>query len=265
MHSGLSFLLLTTLVVAIRVHTPVNGEDCGISNEQLQPSGCGESCREQTLTALRAMGELTNGTGGWWYDYNGNAVLDESWGECQPCNSSQGRFLPSYCCWSGVWCCQQHGSLSSGTDCDPYSVTALQMQSANITAPFHELIPHAAVLHKFGLQYIDLSRNFITGSIPPSIGELSNLKALLLGSNSKCLTTSRCQFPATLVDQIRKQLQHKGGSFRPFLVHDAPSSSVNCVCGSADPPAASNCRVKLQGQCVILQQQHVDGPAVYLL
>lgn len=41
------------------------------------------------------------------------------------------------------------------------------------------------VLHSHGLRHLDLSKNALTGTLPATIGSMTNLTHLLLGSNSE--------------------------------------------------------------------------------
>lgn len=180
---------VVVLSLVIYAYGAADVQQCGTSDAQLQPSACGETCRKQTLEALRAIYTITNGDEGWNFaEKNKHTPVKGNWSDsgCVPCSRGN-RIWPSYCCWVGVSCCEEPNIFGSNKDCNAYSVTSLQPQSGNITGPFQQLVPQFNVLHRYGLQYIDMGRNFLTGTIPPSIGNLTNLKALLLASNSKFL------------------------------------------------------------------------------
>lgn len=188
MHGSLRWLFLLLLASLKCAAWATNDAGCAISDALLQPSACGQSCRKETLEALRAIYRDTNGSSMWSFsDSDQQPAPKGNWSDaiCIHC-SSGAKILPSYCCWEGVSCCQGPHNSSDSPGCDLYSVTALQPQSGNLTGNFEKLVPHISVLHEYGLQYLDMGRNFITGSIPPTIANLSNLKALMLASNSKC-------------------------------------------------------------------------------
>jgi hypothetical protein len=91
-------------------------------------------------------------------------------------------------------CCGEHHNYAnehlqdscqpfSVDSCQPYSVTLLQLRSGNVTGKLSSIMQQLQVLHAQGLTYLDLSRNFLTGTIPEAIGSLNKLQVLMLGSN----------------------------------------------------------------------------------
>lgn len=99
------------------------------------------------------------------------------------------RLVPSYCCWEGVLCCHEHSIYATTADsgaCAHYSVFMLQLRAGNLTQTMTPAVMgHLQTLHSYGLIGLDLSRNYITGTLPESLNELDNLQLLLLGANSE--------------------------------------------------------------------------------
>ena len=106
--------------------------------------------------------------------------------------------MPSYCCWEGVHCCHEHSIYVAAlrTPCRQYSVFILALRAGNLTNSLGPVMPQLTTLHRHGMVGLDLSRNFITGPLPPSFNELTNLQLLLLGANSEqgggCCSQGAC-------------------------------------------------------------------------
>lgn len=117
------------------------------------------------------------------------------------CREKQGvnnRPMPSYCCWQGVLCCHEHSAFTATRQqaCAYNSVYGLQLRAGNLRGKLDSTVMgHLQTLHQHGLTVLDLSRNQLTGDFPASMGQLTNLHALLLGANSECV---HCQ-PACLL------------------------------------------------------------------
>lgn len=106
---------------------------------------------------------------------------------CRDLEGEASSVMPSYCCWEGVHCCHEHSIYVDAlkTPCRQYSVFILALRAGNLTRSLGPVMPQLATLHQHGMVGLDLSRNFITGPLPPSFNELSNLQLLLLGANSE--------------------------------------------------------------------------------
>eukprot|EP00878_Enallax_costatus_P008958 GHUV01009368.1.p1 GENE.GHUV01009368.1~~GHUV01009368.1.p1 ORF type:complete len:379 (+),score=81.93 GHUV01009368.1:269-1405(+) len=262
MPGSLHWLLLWLLAALSVSARAASDAGCGITDASLQPSACGETCRRETLEALRAIYRDTNGPLGWNFtEKNQHIAPKGNWSDssCVRCSIGD-KILPSYCCWLGVSCCQQPHTFSDNTACDPYSVTALQPQSGNITGPFHRLVPHLAVLHQYGLRYLDMGRNFLTGSIPPSIANLPNLKMLLLASNNLTGTVPPQLSQLTQLQQLDLEFNFLSGSLDQHLCVTANKSLVTLYLRANNftgPLDLSNCH---QLQIADIQENGFTGP-----
>lgn len=101
--------------------------------------------------------------------------------------------MPAYCCWDGVLCCHEHSIYTDArrVPCTQGSVSMLQLRAGNLTREFQRVMPQLETLHRYGLLGLDLSRNYINGSLPAAIGNLTNLQVLLLGANSECIEAAQ--------------------------------------------------------------------------
>lgn len=178
-------------------------QTCPVDDAALSPSACGRACRQETEAALRAIYDTWNGPD-WRFEgaMSGVAASDGNWTACLgaactgavavAANNSSGHGrepMPSYCCWTGVFCCHERSPFSHSEEfmprCAPYSVRLLQLRSANIHGNLGSIMGPLEVLHQHGMVQLDVSRNWLTGSIPQGLGALSNLSVLVLGSNSE--------------------------------------------------------------------------------
>lgn len=200
---------------------------CGIVSPQLGSSQCGAACRRDIHRALVNIYDVMNGWNWDWttWEENTDSRAQAQWSNssCHTCTIG-GKLMPSYCCWEGVCCCSECSwHYTQSEQCDDYSVVVLQARSGNLAGPLHEISNDLVTLHKHGMTHLDLSRNFITGTISPQIGELANLEVLMLGSNSGWTTLSvagraKCCISNAAADEQQwygVTLQQLG---RPFLL-----------------------------------------------
>lgn len=98
-----------------------------------------------------------------------------------------GPVVPSYCCWEGIRCCHEHSAYMDAlrTTCKRYSVSLLELRAGNLSQTMQPIMGDLKTLHEHGLVGIDLSRNFLTGTLPAGLNNLTNLQLLLLGANSE--------------------------------------------------------------------------------
>jgi hypothetical protein len=201
-HVGFLLLLLAICTVAV-VQTAQQGpagaavsNSCGLNDPQLTSNTtCNGSCRTAIHGALVDIYNRLNGFDWTWGTLEGlqdgaTATTAAAWrpdsSQCMPCTLQNGQLAPSYCCWAGAVCCGEHhnylGELGQ-VQCQPYSVVLLQLRSGNLAGNLGSIMQPLQALHTEGLMYLDISRNFIKGSIPEAIGSLNKLHVLMLGSN----------------------------------------------------------------------------------
>jgi hypothetical protein len=210
MASRVLFILLLAIYVVAGPSTAqqsqpaaAGADSCGLNDPRLTSNTtCNGSCRTAIHTALVDIYNNLNGFNWTWgsledrrEDATATATAAE-WpdsSKCVACTLNSGGFAPSYCCWEGVVCCGEHHNYAAEHElvsCQPYSVTLLQLRSGNVAGKLSSIMQQLQVLHATGLNYLDLSRNFLTGSIPEAIGSLNKLHVLMLGSNCELLLCS---------------------------------------------------------------------------
>lgn len=193
------WVLWVTLAVCCQ---PVASQgDCFTSsNASLQlvqsnaTTSCDSMCRANTLNALSSIYIQLNGPRWSHVSHEHNQSWDPN--SCQPlCSagavgldgvgSTPTHRLPSYCCWSGVTCCKQLPGSSNDVvePCKPYSVIGLSLKARNLAGRFADILPALKVLHDYGLHEVIMTSNNLTGSLPREIGELTDLRELVLGDN----------------------------------------------------------------------------------
>jgi hypothetical protein len=94
--------------------------------------------------------------------------------------------LPSHCCWSGVVCCSSRNTTALRAPCEPYSVIGVLLQHwpTEVRGRLDAAVDPLLTLDRWGLQRLDLSGNYLCGTIPREITRMDNVIDVLLGDNS---------------------------------------------------------------------------------
>ena len=147
---------------------------------------CNATCREETHNALVEVYTVLSKDAA-----AGVLHLWPSEPACQACTlcRTDDKLCdpgPPYCCWRGVNCCRYFKRISPDTNCSLYSVVRLSLRTLGLNGSLDDALPALQTLHKWGLLYLELDGNELSGTIPSNISSLQKLRGLSLSNNGKC-------------------------------------------------------------------------------